>query len=81
MLCLGKKCIDHVATGQSTFTGTGPEPSRTERDGVGQAKEPGVAITILLLGIIEPGDVIQYLCGMVLSSKLVSDSFESYDHV
>lgn len=23
----------------------------------------------------------QYLCGMVLSSKLVSDSFESYDHV
>lgn len=47
-----------MATGQSTFTGTGSEPSRTERDGVEQAKEPGVAITILLLSWEEHGDVI-----------------------
>lgn len=74
-----------MATCQSTFTGTGSESSRTERDGVEQAKEPGVAIAILLLSCEEPGDVDnilnQYLCSLVLSSKLVSDFFEGYDHV
>lgn len=85
MLCLGeKKCIDHMATCQSSLAGAGSEASRTKMEGVAPDKEPGVAITILLLSCEELRDVDtilnQYLCSMVLSFKLVPNFFESYAH-
>lgn len=53
MLCLGKKCIDHMAACQSSLAGAGSEASRTKMEGVEPDKEPGVAITILFLSCEE----------------------------